>query len=126
MDLKEPGWTVHQGQAVWRLPHHGREIAGDLLVATRPNGEAFVQFSKTPFPLVTARAQPNQWEADFPPQNKSYSGRGQPPQRLIWLYLPRMLAGQAPPRNWSWQESPQGWHLENRTTGESVDGYFSQ
>jgi hypothetical protein len=125
-NLKEPGWTVHEGQAVWRLAQGTREIAGDVLVATRQDGETFVQFSKTPFPLVTARTCANRWQVELSPQNKYYAGRGQPPTRLIWLYLPRVLAGQPPPRNWSWQENPKGWRLENRASGESVDGYFNQ
>ena len=33
VNLQEPGWTVRQGQAVWKLPS-GHDIAGDVLVAT--------------------------------------------------------------------------------------------
>ena len=126
LNLKEPGWTVREGQAVWHLAHGTREIAGDVLVATRQDGETFVQFSKVPFPLVTARTRASRWQAELPPQNKYYAGRGQPPRRLIWLYLPRMLTGQPPPKNWSWRQDGNQWHLENRTTGESVEGYFNQ
>jgi hypothetical protein len=136
VNLTEPGWQVHEGQAVWRLPLTApgrlakakpgeREIAGDLLVATRPDGQAFVQFSKTPFPLVIAQSTPHRWAVEFPPQNKHYAGRGKPPQRVIWLYLPRALTGQPPPRHWSWHEDANGWRLEDRATGESVKGYFS-
>src|SRR5512135_1163934 len=82
-DLKKPGWTVHQGQAVWRMQHGSREVAGDILIATRSDGEAFIQFSKTPFPLVIAQENAHQWQADIPPQNKHYAGRGKPPKRLI-------------------------------------------
>ena len=126
INLKAPGWTVRQGQAVWRLAHGSRDIAGDLIVAARPDGEAFVQFSKTPFPLVVARETAHQWQVEFPPQNKHYSGRGTPPKRVIWLYLPRVLAGQPPPPNWTWHQDSSGWRLENRTTGESLEGYFLQ
>ncbi len=96
------------------------------MVADGPDGEAFVQFSKTPFPLVVARETAHRWQVEFPPQNKHYSGHGAPPKRLIWLYLPRVLAGQAPPADWTWRQESTGWHLENRTTGESLDGYFLQ
>jgi hypothetical protein len=125
LDLKQLGWTVQEGQAVWHLPHGVREIAGEVLVASRPGGHSFVQFSKSPFQLVIAQAGPNQWEAEFPPQNKRYAGRGVPPKRLIWLYLPRVLAGEPPPKGWSWTMDPNGWKLENRPAGESVEGYFS-
>ncbi len=125
-DLKEPGWTVHQGQAVWHIPKGGREIAGEVLVATRSEGRAFVQFTKSPFPIVIAQATRESWEIEFPPQNKHYSGRGAPPKRIIWLYLPRVLAGKAPPREWSWKEDSSGWRLENHSNGEVVEGYFEQ
>src|SRR5258708_3062502 len=35
VNLKEPGWTVREGQAVWRRDRKAPEIAGDILVATR-------------------------------------------------------------------------------------------
>lgn len=126
INLKAPGWTVRQGQALWRLPHGTREIAGDLVVADRTDGEAFVQFSKEPFPLVVAQSTAHRWKVEFPPQNKHYSGRGAPPKRLIWLYLPRVLAGQPPPAHWTWHRDNSGWQLKNDTTGESLEGYFNQ
>src|SRR3954451_12755208 len=91
-NLKEPGWTVREGQAVWQAKKGAPEIAGEILLATRGNGRTFVQFSKTPFPLVIAQSTTNTWQAELPTQNKWYSGRGKPPTRLIWLYLPRVLA----------------------------------
>jgi hypothetical protein len=124
-NLKEPGWTVRTGQAVWHLPQGGREIAGEVLVATRPDGRDVVQFTKSPFPLVTAQASADRWEVTFPPQNKHYSGRGAPPKRLLWLYLPRVLSGKPPPEGITWRMEANGWHLENRATGEFLDGYFS-
>ena len=125
VNLQEPGWTAKQGQAIWHLEHGTREVAGDLIVATGPNDQAFVQFSKTPFPLVIAQSDRTRWSVEFPPQNKRYSGRGKPPQRLIWLYLPQSISGKPPPANWTWQEAAGQWHLTNRANGESVEGYFS-
>jgi hypothetical protein len=63
---------------------------------------------------------------ELPSQNKYYAGKGRPPSRLIWLYLPRVLAGEPPPKNWSWRQDRNEWHLENGATGESVEGYFAQ
>src|ERR1043166_898935 len=75
-NLQQPGWQVRQGQAVWRLPHGQREIAGDVMVATKANGDgAFLQFSKTPFPLVIGQASADRWQMEFPPQNRRYAGR---------------------------------------------------
>jgi hypothetical protein len=125
VNLQEPGWSVRQGQAVWHLEHGTREIAGDLVVANGPNNRSFVQFSKSPFSLVVAQSNSNQWAVEFPPQNKHYAGRGHPPLRLIWLYLPRVLAGEPPPKGWIWRQDNTQWHLENPATGESLEGYFN-
>lgn len=126
VNLKEPGWTVRQGQAVWHLAkaQGGREFAGEVLVATRPDGRAFVQFSKSPFPLVIGQENPRQWQIEFPPQNKHYAGRGKPPKRIIWLYLPEVLAGKSPPEDWTWHEDSSGWKLEDHRNGESIEGFF--
>src|SRR5213593_2130154 len=51
-NLSEPGWRIREGQAVWRPKIEAPEIAGELLVATHPNGQTFLQFTKTPLPLV--------------------------------------------------------------------------
>jgi hypothetical protein len=125
VDVKQPGWRLLQGQAVWSLPRHSAEIAGDILVASGPDGRDYVEFSKTPFPMVIAQANHNQWEVDFPLQNKHYAGPGEPPQRLIWLYLLRILAGQSAPQGWAWSQDASGWKLQNQNTGESIAGYFS-
>jgi hypothetical protein len=122
-DLSEPGWVVREGQAVWRLPKAKAEIAGEVLIATREDGRAFVQFTKSPFPMVVAQATARSWKIEFPPQRLRYSGRGVPPRRLIWLHVPRLLSGKAPPRGWTWRKKGTDWCLENPTTQESLEGY---
>ena len=126
VNLKDPGWTVRQGQAVWRRQAGGEGIAGELIVATRADGRAFVEFSKSPFPLVIGQITPKAWSVDYPPQNEQYTAHGTPPERIIFLQLPRALAGGPLPRNWSWQTiADGGWRLENHSTGESIDVYFN-
>ncbi len=86
-----------------------------------------MQFTKSPFPLLTATAVPGKWSVDIPPQKKHYAGRGvNPPKRLIWLYLPRVLAGNPPPENWTWRQDDKGWRLENHENGEALEGYFNR
>lgn len=109
---------------MWHVAKHRTEIAGDVTVATRPDGESFVQFSKNPFPVVVGRATAHRWSVDFPSERKHYAGPGSPPKRIIWLYLPRVLNGQAPPDGWSWHMDNMGWHLENPKAQESIEGYF--
>ena len=125
VDLEQPGWTVREGQAVWKPNHSAPEIAGDILLATRPDRQ-FIQFTKTPFPLIVAQATTNRWSLEIPAQGKSYSGPGNPPSRLTWLWLARTLTGGRPPKNWSWEILPeQHWRLENRARGEFVEGYLA-
>ena len=125
--LKDPAWTVREGQAVWKSKRGAPEIAGEILVATQPDGRAFVQFTKTPFPFVIAQATTNSWQIELPTQNKRYSGPGHPPARLIWLHLPAALISRPPPKPWSWQRLENNrWVLENLASGESLEGYFSE
>src|SRR5436190_15911348 len=79
VDLKEPGWKVREGQAVWRMKRRAPEIAGEILLAVHRDGRSFVQFTKTPFPLMIAQSSPDRWQVQMPTENKSYSGRGNPP-----------------------------------------------
>jgi len=124
VDLSHPGWRVHTGQAVWHLAHGKAEIAGEITVANRSDGETLVQFSKTPFPLVLGRANSRRWSVEFPSEHKHYAGPGAPPKRIIWLYLPRALAALPLPKGWSWNMNSNGWRLENPKTAESIEGYF--
>lgn len=126
VNLNEPGWTVRQGQAVWKRQRQAPEIAGEILLATGPNGRAFVQFTKNPFPLMIAQSTAETWQVEAPMENKRYSGRGKPPARLIFLWLPRALAGQTLPREWKWQQlQNNGWRLKNEATGEWLEVYFT-
>lgn len=127
VNFKEPGWTVRQGQGLWKRGRNMPEIAGEIIVATRPDGQAFVQFSKNPFPLVVAQSTANAWEVETPTDNKRYSGHGKPPKRLIFLYLSRALTGESLPRNWTWQKlENNGWRLKNPANGESLEVYFNE
>ena len=127
VNLQEPGWIVRTGQAVWKRGRRKPEVAGEILLATRPDGRAFIQLSKSPFPLIIAQSTAQNWQAEIPMENKRYAGRGQPPERLLLLYLPRALAGQPLPKGWSWQKlENDGWRLQNPSRGESLAIYFAQ
>lgn len=125
VNLSEPGWDVRQGQALWRSHQDAPEIAGELLAATR-DGESFVQFTKTPFPFAVAQTTTNGWRAEFPTENRSFSAPGSPPARIIWFQLARALTGKPLAKDWLWQKTDAGWRLHNRSTGESLEGYFTQ
>ncbi len=130
VNVAETGWKTEQGQAVWRVKKTAPEIAGDLQIATGPNGQSFVQFTKTPFPFVIAQTSTYQWQIEFPAQNKIFSGRGNPPAKLGplptgWLQLANCLKRNTPPKNWIFENQNGNFHLENRSTGESIEGFLA-
>ncbi len=116
---------MREGQAVWRQNRGAPEIAGEILVATRLDSQALVQFTKTPFPLIIAQRTTHAWQIEIPTQNQRHAGHGQPPAHLLWFSLARILSGTGPPEGWSWQASKDNqWSLTNPSTGESLKGYF--
>jgi len=126
-DLHQPGWKTRQGQAVWK-PRRGADgVAGDILVAARERDRILVQFSKNPFPLVNATITTNSWELSVPVQRKYYAHPGKPPSRVIWFQLAGILTTQTFSYPWLWTAPDTGgqWRLENLTTGESLEGFFS-
>ena len=68
-NLQEPGWTVREGQAVWHLPQSTVELAGEVLVATRADGRAFVQFTKHPSLWSAAKPPASYGKSIFRPNN---------------------------------------------------------
>jgi hypothetical protein len=124
-DLSAPGWKVMQGQAVWKPPGNRPELAGDLIMATHTNGNCFVQFTKTPFPLATAEWIDHEWEIQFGADKYVWRGSGEPPDRFLWFQLPRALAGQEMNDSWKFEQGfGKLWRLENSRTGETLAGEF--
>ncbi len=127
VSLSGPGWTVQQGQAIWRSKSGAPEIAGELMLATHHDGRAVMQFTKTPLPFVVVQTTSNRWQMEFVADNRTYSGRGRPPPELAWLQLPRCLAGTQPANQWNWRTSGDDrWRLENKCTGEIIEGYLTR
>ncbi len=126
VNLSGPGWTVRQGQVLWRARTDAPELAGELVVATRADHSSFVQFTKSPLPFMVAQTTSNSWQIHSVPDDRTYSGRGKPPARVVWLQLPRCLAGLPPAKPWHWETLDNDrWHLYNPRTGESLEGYLS-
>ncbi len=124
-DLSAPGWRTLQGQAVWKPSADRPELAGDLLLATNLNGDFFVQFTKTPFPLVTAESLGGQWQIKFGADEHSWRGRGLPPARFAWFQLPQALLNPNLAGNWTFKKGGAlSWRLFNRQTGETLEGGF--
>ena len=121
-----PGWTVQQGQAIWRPGLKYPELAGEIVLAQNPDGRSSLQFTKTLLPVALAQTTKTNWLIQFPPQRLGFSGRGQPPPRFMWLHLAAALKGKPEPKTFQFTRSPDGgWRLENRRTGEFVEGFLS-
>ena len=125
VDVSAPGWGVRSGQAVWQPDRIHAELTGDLILATNANGDFFVQFLKTPLPVVTAQSVNGAWQIEFGANEHHWQGRGQPPARFGWLQLPAALAGGHLPGDWQFTgKTPGSFQLQNRSTGESLEGEF--
>jgi hypothetical protein len=126
-DFSAPGWRVQQGQAVWKPASKRPELAGDLLLATNANGNVFIQFSKMPFPLVTAQISGEQWQIEFGADKFTWQGRGTPSDRFAWFQLPHALIDTHTGRDWKFTHpASSSWRLENPRTGETLEGEFFQ
>lgn len=121
VDLADAGWTVWTGQALWTRDADRSPIAGEVIVARRTAGEVFVSFSKPPLPIFTARTLAGQWRIDLVDGGQSHSGRGKPPERFVWLDLPRLLEGGSPRGDWTSEKLAAGeWWIRNPETGEVI------
>jgi hypothetical protein len=126
VDINQPGWTAQQGQAVWKSKASAPEIAGELVLATRPDGSSFLQFTKTPLPFVVAQTTSNSWQIQFVPENRTFSAHGKPPARLLWLQLPRCLLGRCDEKRFEFSTLKGGNRLlRDRKTGESIEFYLT-
>ena len=124
-DFSAPGWRVQQGQAVWKPPGDRPELAGNLLLATNANGNFFAQFTKDPLPLATAECLDGRWRLEFGADAHSWRGRGEPPARFVWFQLPRALLDGKAAGPWHFSYvTTNSWRLENRQTGEALEGGF--
>jgi hypothetical protein len=126
-NLSEPGWTLHQGQALWRSKRDAPEIAGEIIFATQSGGRTMLQLTKSPLPFVSVQTRGEEWEIEFVPQQRRFSGKGTPTTRLLWIHLARALNGTKPPASLKFTQSePHGFTLENPKTGESITGFLGQ
>jgi hypothetical protein len=126
IDFSGPGWTLREGQAVWRPRADADGIAGDLLVATHADGRSVVQFTKTPLPFIVAQRTAGGWQFQFIPRNKTYSGRGSPPARLLWLHLADGFEGFYDPSKFGGSAEPDGsFSFWNLASGERLEGFLN-
>lgn len=122
IDTAQPGWRIEQGQALWRPGRKQTELAGEILLATGPDGRALLQFSKTPFPVATARQEGNAWSIAFGAGARAYGGHGEPVPRFVWFQVFRWRAGTPPYGGWERDsKSPDHLRLDRPATGERLE-----
>lgn len=119
-----PGWTMYNGQVIWKATASVPELAGDLFVAVNTNGQAVMQFSKT-LPFLTAQMDNSHWQVNIPSQGKNYSGGYPLPSHFGWLQIPALLRHQSLTSPWTLTGSLDSWEIRNAATGEYLRGYFS-
>jgi hypothetical protein len=125
-NLAEPGWRVRHGQVLWTARRGAPEVAGELVLATRRDGQSVVQFVKTPLPIVVAQTTTHRWQIQFVPQDRTFSGTLPVSTRFGWLQLSAALAGQTLPADYEFgQHDLKFWRLENHRTGEVIEGYLA-
>lgn len=120
-----PPWQTRTGQAVWQARPGPPALAGELVLARRPNGDFLIQFSKPPLTLVEASRTGKRWQVIYPAQAHRFRGTGTSPPRLLWLWLPAALEGAALPDRVTFSRTGESWRLTNVRTGESLEGYLA-
>jgi len=130
-DTSRPGWTLRQGQALWRVSGEAPDVAGELLFAANANGRLLLKFSKNPLPIVSVQCSNELWRVDFIPQRRSVGGTGTPTSRsvmahpAIWLGLARALNGIPPRSPLGFDGATNGsWTITNRLSGETISGFL--
>jgi hypothetical protein len=124
-DLSTQGWCLRQGQAVWKPAANKPELAGELLLATRTNGDFLIQFTKMTMSLATVQSVTGRWQIELGNRDYVRRGRGAPPGRFVWFQLPRVLAGAGPGDGWRVDRSAMdAWRLDNPSTGETLEGHL--
>jgi hypothetical protein len=121
VDLSSGGWTVWVGQAVWRRGADLPTLAGDVVLARHRNGDVLVNFSKPPLSIFTARTAGDRWTIEFVDGGGARAGRGSPPRRFVWFYLPRVLAGEPAPGKWqSRVQDDVRWTFHDPRSDETI------
>jgi hypothetical protein len=112
LDFGEAGWKSRRGDALWRPPGSGVELAGEVWVAVHADGRGWAQFVKPPFPVVTARHDAGMWELETG-EGRRYARGGEPPERIVWFQVLRACRGEAPRGRWQWRAAEdEPWRLE--------------
>ena len=91
VDFDQPGWQVWTGQALWQPPGDTPSVAGDILISLHESGDRFIELIKGPVAVFSAQTHSKFWWLKLIDRGDAYSGKGKPPARFIWFYLPELV-----------------------------------
>jgi len=115
VNLSEPGWTTRQGRPSGARKASAGNCRG-LDGGREPRWAQFHAIHQDAAAFRGGAIHGGRLANPIYSYNKTYSGRGAPPERLIWLYLPRCLAGLPLPEPLTWRSlQNNGWHLKIAT-----------
>lgn len=125
IDLNEPGWSIETGQVLWKMNASSPEIVGELVMASNTDGRFLLQVFKDPLPLLAAQSEAGRWQLTDVPGQRTFSGRGTPPVRAMWLHVYSSIEGTPPPAPLKFQGTRAEWSLTNPISGEVISGYMN-
>lgn len=121
VDLSAPGWTVWNGQALWKAETDRSAIAGEIVLARHDNGDVLISFAKPPVPIFTAQTSGKRWKIDFIHTQDTYWGTGGPPSLFVWFQIPSLLQDATVPEGWQVIAVDDAiWELQDPHSGEQI------
>jgi len=120
VDLSAPGWTVWNGQALWKAEAERPAIAGEIVLARHDNGDVLINFAKPPVPIFTAQLSGVNWKIDFIYSQNTHSGTDGAPSRFVWFQIPSLLQSAVVPEGWQVQVAKPVWELLDPNSGEHI------
>lgn len=123
LDVSGPDWRLWQGQSVWENRFSDNALIGEFVAGvSQAQGVRFAELTKGGMPIVRARRTAEKWEVQFPTQNLAQRGQGDKvPAKWIFLHLPEILAGDAPPEGWVIERKPESVILSNAELRERLE-----
>lgn len=122
-DLSEPGWQVQEVPAVWCPKRGAPELAGELLLASHPDGRRLVQFSKQSLPLVTAQVDGRSWCISSSVRSGRWGGSLPSTDRVPWFQFTELPPAAVKSARWQLTFPADGtWRVTRPGKGEFVEG----
>lgn len=92
------------------------------MIALNTNGAVYIELSKSPVTLFRAQTTAQRWWLSTI-DSGNHQGRGHPPTRFIWFFLPSLLTEKTPLPGQHWrinEQTPESLELTHVETGEHL------